>query len=84
MCYVPRFGAENPQVELLEVPGEPRGESGPLLANRRARGQRSPRGHGLGARNHPEETGGAMMVRRDSGRAPVRVCPFLLKETTEL
>lgn len=48
-------------MELLEIPGEPRGESGPLLADGRAHGQHSRGGDGVGAGNHPEETGGAMM-----------------------
>lgn len=61
-----RFCAEDPQVELLEISGEPRGESSPLLADGRAHGQHSRGGDGDGARNHPEETGGAMM-RLDGG-----------------
>lgn len=57
-CF--RFCAENPKVELLEVSRKSRGESYPFLADGRAHGERSTRGHGAGARNHPEETGGAM------------------------
>lgn len=67
-----RFCAENPKVELLEVSGESRGESGPVLANGRAHGEHSKRGHGAGARNHPEETGGAMMEL--VGRYWTRLC----------
>ncbi|GLD54272.1 probable glutathione peroxidase 8 [Lates japonicus] len=52
---------KNSQVELLEISGGPRGEGGSVLANRRAHGKRSSRGHSAGARNHPKETGGAMM-----------------------
>lgn len=77
-CF--RFSAENPKVELLEVSGESRGESGPLLANGRAHGERPTGGHGVGARNHPEETGGAMMERTDTywtHRCVVSVFPVL-------
>ncbi len=48
-------------MELLEVSGESGGQSDPFLANGRAHGERSTRGHGAGAGHHPEETGGAMM-----------------------
>lgn len=62
-CF--RFCAENPKVELLEVSGESRGQSGPVLADGRAHGEHPRRGHSAGARDHPE-TGGAMMELVDT------------------
>lgn len=70
LCF--RFHPENPKVELLEVSGESGGEGGPLLEDGRAHGERSSSRHITGARNHPEETGGAMMVVVDRRRT--RLC----------
>lgn len=57
-----RFRAENSQVEFLEVSGESRGQSGALLASRRAHGERSPRSGGAGAGDHRKKACGAMTV----------------------
>lgn len=60
LCF--RFCAASTQVELLEVSGEPRGQSGPLLEDQRAHGEHPAGNHSTGARNHREETWGAMMA----------------------